>query len=61
MFSWIIESRGIQAWSFCNRILCASGIQLDVEANRLVGALLHSFFGSIKAACSLEDILKICR
>ena len=38
MFSWIIESRGIQAWNFCNRVLCASGIQLDVEANRLVGA-----------------------
>ena len=38
MFSWIIESRGIQAWSFCNRVLCASGVQLDVEANRLVGA-----------------------
>ena len=38
MFSWIIESRGIQAWSFCNRVLCASGIQLDVGANRLVGA-----------------------
>ena len=34
MFSWIIESRGIQAWSFCNRVLCASGIQLDVGANR---------------------------
>jgi hypothetical protein len=38
VFSWIIESRGIQAWSFCNRVLCASGIQLDVGANRLVGA-----------------------
>ena len=38
MFSWIIESRGIQTWSFCNRVLCASGIQRDVEANRLVGA-----------------------
>ena len=38
MFSWIMESRGMQAWSFCNRVLCASGIQLDVEANRLVGA-----------------------
>ena len=38
MFSWIIESRGIQAWRFCNRVLCASGVQLDVEANRLVGA-----------------------
>ena len=23
---------------FCNRALCASGIQLDVGANRLVGA-----------------------
>ena len=38
MFSWIIESRGIQVWSFCSRVLCASGVQLDVEANRLVGA-----------------------
>ena len=38
MFSWIMESRGIQVWSVCNRVLCASGVQLDVEANRLVGA-----------------------
>ena len=38
MFSWTTESRGIQVWSFCNRVLCASGVQLDVEANRLVRA-----------------------
>ena len=29
-----LQSRGIQVWSFCNHVLCASGLQLDVEANR---------------------------
>ena len=37
MFSRIIECHGIQAWIFCNRVLCASGIQLDIRENCLVG------------------------
>ena len=62
VFSWIIQSRWIQVWSFCNHVLCASGLQLGVEANRLVGAssgyryafkamLSTSFFCGYGPAC----------
>ena len=52
----------IQVWSFCNHVLCASGLQRGVEANRLVGAssgyryafkamLSTSFFCGYDPAC----------